>query len=399
MSTQVSNEKLSILYVLSGFRFPFVEGMHQQIFLLIRSVLELGHDVNLIFVTRQSEDVEVIERSLRGALPRLSTVTVIKIVQSYPVLLVRSIFLSKLSPNLWDIRLEKFVGKIDVVHLEGIPLSPYITRMSRFPVVMSALDAWSLRQSRLAARSGFAKKWAYVAYSYVSKWIEKSCFEKARCVHVVSPEDARYFRQEIGLRNVSVIPVAIDGLDATGRACGSAGQQVVVFWGDISVGYLRDGLAFILRHVWPNIAKKFPSAKLRALCRREPDSEIMDLAGGLKVEFKTWVDDIGVELSEATLVVLPDQSGTGLKNRTVSALASGAPVVGSSYAFEGIQVNQGVDGFLCGDASEYIRSIDMLLGSPSIRASVGACGAKMAQERYSLSSVVNSWVDLYRSVL
>lgn len=79
------------------------------------------------------------------------------------------------------------------------------------------------------------------------------------------------------------------------------------------------------------------------------------------VHFLGRVDDLAPYYLQATAVVAPILSGSGLKTKTVEALRYGKYVIGSAEAFEGIPIlNYPGAGCECHNTSDYISLINSL---------------------------------------
>lgn len=94
-----------------------------------------------------------------------------------------------------------------------------------------------------------------------------------------------------------------------------------------------EGLNRFLRNCWPEITRACPHAHLNVcghIYRAFPAGQFP------QVNFLGHVIDIRSQYSEAELVVNPIWIGTGLKIKTVEALASGKPLVTTNKGIEGM---------------------------------------------------------------
>jgi hypothetical protein len=92
-----------------------------------------------------------------------------------------------------------------------------------------------------------------------------------------------------------------------------------------------DGLKWFLSRVWPIIVAQRPDARLLI------GGTISKLTWeGVNVEVLGVVDQVDNFYSRCALTINPMRAGTGLKIKTIEALAHGRVVVGTSVAFEGL---------------------------------------------------------------
>jgi glycosyltransferase involved in cell wall biosynthesis len=384
---------MNLLFVLSNWTFPGKEGLHIQTAAWLAELVRMGVRVRLLVFARDiaAVDTRAIESSWGGGV----SVVVHHLGDTYPVLLMKNMVLpARFNPVLRHISQELRTGSYDAVHLEGIGLAPLLPTLSGVaPVVMSTVDAWSLRQARLAQQGRGLKKWALRAYSFVTKWAERRYFPHANAVHVVSSDDAAYLVQTQRLGNVVTIPVGL--LHIPPSAEPQLSTAPLVFWGDIGVGYLRSGLVWLMTEVVPLLASRH---QVVVIGRRAPDEQLVKLCGP-GARFLTWVDDVESVLRQASVVVLPDQSGSGMKNRTLSAMACGVPVVGSHFAFEGFDVLDGDHCFVRDTPEDFASTVDTLMRDDGLRRAVGARGRAFVVGRYSIQGVACAWLCLYKSTI
>jgi glycosyltransferase involved in cell wall biosynthesis len=119
------------------------------------------------------------------------------------------------------------------------------------------------------------------------------------------------------------------------------------------------------------------------------------LLGDLSVEqLRDWY-------AASAVVALPTYHHEGLGRVLIEAQAMGTPVV--AYATGGVPeaIIQGKTGFLAptGDLACFTDRLRELLLSPSLRASMSACGRNMVETSFSLASVADRHERYYKRVI
>lgn len=398
---------MKILFACANYTYPPMEGMHLQFTLLLKQMQKLGHECFLVAYVRDGYIFDQ-ERFARDC-PGIKVCGVIPTRSGYSSLgvknLLRNVLPRGLMPQLGAfVRIIRSVcvqQSIDVIHLEGIPLAPDVPMLKPMPVLFSTVDAWSLRQWRVMQRTSrlLSKMFRLGGYGF-SRMLEQKYFPRADAVHVVSEEDADYLRKFLPNQGVVTIPVSMDSRlehvklqDLPPNECG-----LMLFSGDIRVDYIRDGLVWFLEQVWPKL--QATQLRLRVLGRAAPDAELAKIASACgAVEFIDWVDDFDAELSKASVIVLPDQTGTGLKNRLIHALALARPVVATSVVAEGIPVQSGGQMMIADVAEAFAAAVDRILCDKDFGASLGAMGRERMLELYAPARVAAQWDRCYRSIV
>jgi glycosyltransferase involved in cell wall biosynthesis len=284
-----------------------------------------------------------------------------------------------------------------IVHLEGIGLLPLVPALAGHPLLVTTTDAWSLRQRRLSERAGsLPLRLGLRAYAALSSWVERRYLPQAGAVQVVSAVDADYLRRQVPGARVVAVPIALPEHTSPRAAEGPSAVNhapTVLFWGDIGVPHIAAGLEWLLREVRARVG---PVAQWVVLGRREPGPLLAAI--GADVRFLTWVDDVDAMLRAADVVVLPDASGTGLKNRAIHAMACGVPVVGTPHAFEGFDVTDESNAMVKASPEAFADAISRLLSSSTAAKCMAAAGRKFALAGYSADSVSRQWQALYLSL-
>lgn len=151
-----------------------------------------------------------------------------------------------------------------------------------------------------------------------------------------------------------------------------------------------DGLRWFLSDVWPAVLRQKPTASLLIggrICNETWDAPNTKLAG--------IVDNVSDFYARCVLTINPMQAGTGLKIKTVEALAHGRIVVGTPVAFVGLESHVENVGWLCLDHQQFanvlIRYLKMqhMLADHSITAAQIALGLNRSW-RQALQSVFSN---------
>jgi len=396
---------MNILFAFANYSYPPKEGMHVQITLLLQQMQKLGHRCFVVTYVKNGFVLDVTR--FQRECPGVELVGVFPTSSGYSALgvknLLRNFVPASLFPGLHAftacIRNAVVQHGVDVIHLEGIPLAPDLAQFKEVPVLFSTVDAWSLRQWRVMGRApGLLRKLFRFAGYWFSRFLEQCYFPRAAAIHVVSGEDARYLQNLVPRANVVAIPVSMDARWAHVNLDSLPSMQAgsVLFSGDIRVDYIRDGLVWLLDAVWPQLPD--PRLTLRVLGRAQPDPLLRQKAlRCAAVEFVDWVEDFDAELAKAGVVVLPDQTGTGLKNRLIHALALARPVVSTSAVAEGIDVQSGTHLLVADTAKAFADAMHRFLSDTGFALRLGSAGRRAMLQTYAPAQVAALWDAQYRA--
>ncbi|MBM3624952.1 MAG: glycosyltransferase family 4 protein [Alphaproteobacteria bacterium] len=239
---------------------------------------------------------------------------------------------------------------IDLIHANHFFVMPFVERMRkrrRIPVVIDTHDIQA-RQYELRNRTGFIIP-PYVGYNSMLA-VELDWLGRADvCIHLNSEEHAT-FRQLLPFSSHELIYPSIAPVLA-----GDKGVQAVFVAGNNAANYIS--ARWFLKHVVP-------------LAPGMSISIYGDIAQGVKSRdrrlyeerrdlFRGRIDDIGAAYAGAAIVLLPTKEGHGLSIKTVEALSSGLPVIATSKAFRGMEIEPSRlrNVFIADEASEFAAAM------------------------------------------
>src|SRR5918911_389960 len=108
-----------------------------------------------------------------------------------------------------------------------------------------------------------------------------------------------------------------------------------------------------------------------------PSSKIHKLSVLGRIEVTGYVEDIRPYLHRATVVLTPLLAGIGFQNKVLEALASGAPVVASRLACQGLKVVPGERLLIAERPNEFSDRTLQLLDDAALRRKLAVEGPKL----------------------
>lgn len=191
---------------------------------------------------------------------------------------------------------------------------------------------------------------------------ESNSLEKADTVWAITDDEAEYFRSLLTGENVVV--KTLRHIIPYEKISVQRPQPAILFTG--SQNQLnRDGIQWFLREVWPEVNGRVDDLRLIIagticdLLKAEPIPAGVELYGrfGSSREVFALTD----------LCINPMRTGTGLKIKTMEALAAGKVVLSTTNGCEGLGEFIG-SGLICSDEpGDWIEAIDRWFDNPDFR--------------------------------
>jgi glycosyltransferase involved in cell wall biosynthesis len=203
---------------------------------------------------------------------------------------------------------------------------------------------------------------------------EARLLREADAIIAIQPREAEMLAALVPEREVITVGVDFPTADAGAAEATTAAPRILLVGSDNDAN-VRGSLAFH-RHAWPLIRDACPAAVLRVVGRV---GERLGIAGD-GVEIAGWKPDLAGEWRAAAVVINPTLAASGLKIKSIEALAQGKPLVATEAAVEGI-VHTGAPPFVACDGWEsFAAAVIALLASESERRALGTRARAWAGE-------------------
>ena len=207
------------------------------------------------------------------------------------------------------------------------------------------------------------------------------------CGHILAIQsvEAEYLVELVPQRRVWTVGMNYDVPAVPGLP--SAAGELIGIVGSANQANI-DGLRLFLKQSWPLIRSRNPHARLRiagqlGTAARQWYSDTLP-AG---VEGLGWVEDIAEFYRDLRVVVNPVRAGTGLKIKTIEALAHCRPIVAYPIGCEGIDSAAEQAWWIVEDAASMAEACVSLLQDPFRCDAMALAARKFASAALSADSV------------
>jgi polysaccharide biosynthesis protein PslH len=209
-----------------------------------------------------------------------------------------------------------------------------------------------------------------------------------RFSHVLTPSenDARSIRAISPAARVVVYPNAL----RIGPSPPQAGDEAIVFSGNMEYHPNRTAVRFFRRDVWPRLRKRWPHLIWRLL-GKNPHAIHGIAAGDPRIEVCGPMEDAVAELARSRIAIVPLLAGSGTRLKILEAWAAGLPVVSTTIGAEGLPARHGENVLLADTAAAFADAVSRLLASASLRADLGAAGRRVVETGFTWEA---AWKNL-----
>jgi len=288
--------------------------------------------------------------------------------------------------------------KIDLVHVDLLPLSVYLNEFAHLPKILVNHNVESVRLQRWAESDPSPLKRAFLRL----QWRRLCRFEKEMVNRFDQCITVSELDRDVLVNMGITIPIAVVPNGTNTEFFKPMGRPPIensVLWlGHMDVHTNRDAVLYFWREICPLIQQRKPNATI-IFVGTAPPREIADAAAGdPRVKVTGFVDDIRTYVDEARVVVVPIRIGSGTRLKILDTMAMGKAIVSTSVGCEGIDVTDG-DNILVGDTPQaFAEKVMLALTNEDVRNRLQT-NARAFVKKYDWDNLCQIQEDTYRDVV
>lgn len=292
--------------------------------------------------------------------------------------------------------------RIDIVHLDMLPLAEYIQHVGSLPAVLTNHNVESLRLKRRAYTENnyLVRSLLWFQYKMLYKY-ERSVLRALQYCVAVSAQDADYLREFNPGCRFFIIPNGVDLSHYKNTDANTVkGNGKMLLWvGSMADPYNRAGIEYFVRDVLPGVFKEHPDASWSVVGKNPPDVLQQAARDNPSIKLIGYVDDVRAYYEKSDILVIPLLSGSGTKLKVIEGMAMAMPIVTTTVGAEGIEIENGVDVIIADEKNEFIDGINRLLGSHETRRLFSENVRKIAEREYGWDAIGTSMIDVYEDII
>lgn len=279
--------------------------------------------------------------------------------------------------------------RFDVIHAMTIRVAPAVFAVPDVPIVFDFMDSFAANISSRRRHVGLAKKVIYdIELARVSAY-ERDVARRAAGGFVIAELD----RTTIGNAQLAIIPNGVDSDEFRFNA-GERDAATLIFTGNMGYQPNVDAVSWFIADCWPALRSRFPDIRFQIVGAR-PTPAIVAFGRLPGIEVTGRVDSMVPYLHRATVAVCPIRCGSGMQNKLLEAMATGAPIVTTDFANRGIGAAAGREVQVATDGAGFIEAVARLLADPGLRARQAQSAQTWVEATYGWSRHAKAIVEEY----
>lgn len=367
---------MHFLFIKDSLAWPRASGHDVHTYHMLRALSQAGHGVSL---TTRSEptpesldDLELVSKHMWPAEGASA---------------VRLVGWQERFRRYWGIENASIGGvaaqarqcKADVVVAVGLEVLPLLAGVRNAIRVWYAADEWVWHHLSIL-RPSQPRTWGHLRTAVIKGAYEFAFRSVVDRAWVVSPADRQAMRWITGIDQVDIVPNGVDAEHFAPCELPEA-QNSCVFWGRLDFEPNVQALHWFCGNVWPRVLRSVPKAQFKIL-GFAPGPAVRNLAQQPGVTLIENLPDLRTEIARCQVVVLPMQSGGGIKNKLLEAAAMSKPIVCSSRACNGLNLGDSHPVQVASSPKQWVDGLLSLWESKARRVVLGTAARRWVMEAH-----------------
>ncbi len=296
--------------------------------------------------------------------------------------------------------LKNFIKEYDInlVHVQGYLSGIFLHDFNEKPKLLDLADSTSLYFERqISSEDGITEKLRNYFYYYLWKGIERNLLKYFEVTTTVSPLDAASLKK---LSKEAEILVVRFGVDHEYYSSQNVQEDYpsIIFHGNINFPPNTAAISYIHEKIFPFIKSEVPNTKFY-IVGRNPTQDIMKLHDEENIIVTGEVPDIREYISKASVVLVPMQSGSGLKTKILEALSMEKPVVTNIIGSEALEDEIKKNLLIGSNSDEIVEYTLKFLKNKELRLKMGKNNRIDVIKHYNWIKVAEKYEKIYHKLI
>jgi polysaccharide biosynthesis protein PslH len=151
---------------------------------------------------------------------------------------------------------------------------------------------------------------------------------------------------------------------------------------------------WLIKQIWPEVQKRIPNARL-TIAGRNPPEALTALAKSSEIELVANAPDLALYYRRCRAVVVPIQSGGGIRVKILEAFAQGRPVVTTTLGAEGLPLVPGEDALFADTPAAIAAALQKIVEDDHLAESLVARGRKLVESEFNWDILAKRQAEVF----
>jgi glycosyltransferase involved in cell wall biosynthesis len=293
----------------------------------------------------------------------------------------------EMSEKIKEILIE---GKIELVHVDILPLMNYYSIIKEYPIVLNTHNIESLLLKRRVSFTTNLVERCYLWLQYIKLYsFEKKQFLLADCCTTVSQQDKEFLQKMSRNSPVHIVPngVDIDYFSPDGK---DDEMNALIYVGGFNWFPNLDGMNYFCEKILPKIIEKVKYVETFVVGKENRKFQYAD-----KIKPVGCVEDTRPYINKAKVFIVPLRVGGGTRLKILNAMALGKAIVSTSIGCEGLDVQNRINIIIEDEPERFAEAVVELLNNDKKRRFLGVNARKLVEEKYNWEKIGEKMNEIY----
>jgi glycosyltransferase involved in cell wall biosynthesis len=288
----------------------------------------------------------------------------------------------------------------DIVQLETLYLTPYISQIRHFSNAEVALRAHNIEfeiWERVVQNTPQGLKKMYLAYlTRKLKQYEIRQLDQLDLLIPISDRDRQYFHR-LGYQGREVtIPIGVDAAAYTPDWESLSEGLDLAFIGSLDWMPNMEGLKWFLEDVWPKLTVQFPEIRLHIAGRNTPSW--LQRLNQPRIVVHGEVPDARAFINSNPIMIVPLLSGSGMRVKILEGMALGRLVLTTRLGLEGIPAQHSKEVMIADKVDEFLNALEYLREQSRLL-QIGQNARKLIEDQFDNIQIGKKLLEVYERMM
>ncbi|MDP2386716.1 MAG: glycosyltransferase family 4 protein [Bacteroidota bacterium] len=286
----------------------------------------------------------------------------------------------------------------DIIHIEGLFMAPYmslIKKHSKAKITLRAHNVEHLIWDRLIKNEkSTLKKWYLSLQNKRLKKLELAILDQVDGIVPITSYDM-HLMKGLGLKKKYC--VSPTGILLNRYKVDKSNIRSNTFFHLASMDWMPniEAVDWFLDEVWGPYLKN-EKVEFKLAGRFMPDKYIEFAEGNLEVQGA--IDNNIDFYNQHEVMIVPLQSGSGMRIKIVEGLALGKVIISTSIGAEGIQVKHGENILIADSPKEFADAIKLLINNKELKEKISHNARKFIEEKFDNTKLIAELIAFYKTL-
>lgn len=271
--------------------------------------------------------------------------------------------------------------EIEAIHVDHLNLAFYLPREKRQLWVLEEHNVESVLNWQIVQKERFNK---FKFFSFLEA-IKLMVFQRKMmkrfdyCLAISQPDGQKLVGLGAKKSRVFFLPTPFETKNLFSF---EEKKPVILFVGLLSWWPNKDGFWWFYRQIFPLIKREITKAEFWVIGKEAFGKMANASKKNPSLKLLGYVKELRGYLEKASIFVVPLRSGSGVRMKILTSLASGLPVVSTTIGAEGIEAKSGKEILIADSPKEFARASVRILKDRKLAGKLSQNGIKFIKKHY-----------------